>query len=68
MNCFVNTPSNKSLDVGLDLPDIASKNRERASGLRALVGEGGAEVVGREFLSVFTVVVNYPERRIAFLR
>lgn len=30
--------------------------------------EGGAGVVGREFLSVFTVVFNYPERRIAFIR
>jgi hypothetical protein len=30
--------------------------------------EGGAGVVGREFLSVFTVVFNYPERRIAFVR
>jgi hypothetical protein len=30
--------------------------------------EGGAGVVGREFLSVFTVVFNYPERNVAFLR
>lgn len=30
--------------------------------------EGGAGVVGREFLSVFTVVFNYPEKRIAFIR
>ena len=30
--------------------------------------EGGAGVVGREFLSVFTVVFDYPERRIAFIR
>ncbi len=30
--------------------------------------EGGVGNVGREFLSVFTVVFNYPERRIAFLR
>ncbi|MDQ3820127.1 MAG: retropepsin-like domain-containing protein, partial [Acidobacteriota bacterium] len=37
----------------------------RVSGLSR---EGGAGVVGREFLSVFTVVFNYPERRIAFLR
>lgn len=37
----------------------------RVSGLSR---EGGAGVVGREFLSVFTIVFNYPERRIAFLR
>jgi hypothetical protein len=30
--------------------------------------EGGAGVVGREFLSAFKIVFNYPERRIAFLR
>lgn len=30
--------------------------------------EGGAGVVGREFLSGFTVVFNYPEKRIAFVR
>ncbi|HEX8128424.1 MAG TPA: retropepsin-like aspartic protease, partial [Pyrinomonadaceae bacterium] len=30
--------------------------------------EGGAGVVGREFLSPFTVVFNYPARRIAFVR
>jgi hypothetical protein len=30
--------------------------------------EGGAGVVGREFLSVFTIVFNYPERRIALIR
>ena len=37
----------------------------RVSGLSR---EGGAGVVGREFLSVFTIVFNYPERRIAFIR
>lgn len=37
----------------------------RVSGLSR---EGGAGVVGREFLSVFTVVFNYPARHIAFLR
>ncbi|MGH9948578.1 MAG: retropepsin-like aspartic protease, partial [Pyrinomonadaceae bacterium] len=37
----------------------------RVSGLSR---EGGAGVVGREFLSVFTVIFNYPERRIAFIR
>lgn len=37
----------------------------RVSGLSR---EGGAGVVGREFLSVFTVVFNYPERRVAFTR
>ena len=30
--------------------------------------EGGAGVVGREFLSPFTIVFNYPARRIAFIR
>ena len=30
--------------------------------------EGGAGVVGRDFLRDLTVVFNYPERRIAFLR
>jgi hypothetical protein len=37
----------------------------RVSGLSR---EGGAGVVGREFLSVFTIVFNYPARRIAFIR
>ena len=37
----------------------------RVSGLSR---EGGAGVVGREFLSVFKIVFNYPERRIAFVR
>ena len=37
----------------------------RVSGLSR---EGGAGVVGREFLSVFTVVFNYPERRVAFIQ
>jgi hypothetical protein len=37
----------------------------RVSGLSR---EGGAGVVGREFLSVFTIVFNYPQRRVAFLR
>jgi hypothetical protein len=30
--------------------------------------EGGAGVVGREFLSVFKIVFDYPDRRIAFIR
>jgi hypothetical protein len=30
--------------------------------------EGGAGVIGREFLSVFTIIFNYPERRIAFTK
>lgn len=30
--------------------------------------EGGAGVVGREFLSTFTIVFNYPARHIAFIR
>jgi hypothetical protein len=30
--------------------------------------EGGAGVVGREFLAPFTIVFNYPQRRIAFLK
>jgi len=30
--------------------------------------EGGAGVIGREFLSPFTIVFNYPARRIAFIR
>ena len=37
----------------------------RVSGLSR---EGGAGVVGREFLSAFTIVFNYPARRIAFVR
>ena len=37
----------------------------RVSGLSR---EGGAGVVGREFLSAFTIVFDYPERRIAFVR
>jgi hypothetical protein len=30
--------------------------------------EGGAGVVGREFLSVFRIVFDYPRRRVAFIR
>lgn len=44
------------------------KNPEAGFRVSGLSREGGAGVVGREFLSVFTVVFNYPERRIAFLR
>lgn len=36
--------------------------------IAGLSREGGAGVVGREFLSVFRIVFNYPERRIAFTR
>lgn len=44
------------------------KNPRAGFRVSGLSREGGAGVVGREFLSVFTVVFNYPERRIAFLR
>jgi hypothetical protein len=30
--------------------------------------EGGAGVVGREFLAPFKIVFDYPDRRIAFIR
>jgi len=30
--------------------------------------EGVAGVIGREFMKPFTIVFNYPERRIAFIR
>jgi hypothetical protein len=30
--------------------------------------EGVAGVVGREFMKPFTIVFNYPERRVAFIR
>ena len=36
--------------------------------IAGLSREGGAGVVGREFLSVFTIVFSYPEKRIAFIR
>jgi hypothetical protein len=36
--------------------------------VEGLSREGGAGVVGREFLSVFTIIFNYPEKRIAFIR
>ncbi len=43
-------------------------NPEAGFRVSGLSREGGAGVVGREFLSVFTVVFNYPEKRIAFIR
>ena len=36
--------------------------------IAGLSREGGAGVIGREFLSVFTIVFNYPDRRIAFIK
>jgi len=36
--------------------------------IAGLSREGGAGVVGREFLSAFTIVFNYPARRIAFIQ
>ena len=51
-----------------ELAGYRFKNPRAGFRVSGLSREGGAGVVGREFLSVFTVVFNYPERRIAFVR
>ena len=51
-----------------ELAGYKFKNPEVGFRVSGLSREGGAGVVGRELLSVFTVVFNYPERRIAFIR
>lgn len=51
-----------------ELAGYRFKNQQAGFRVEGLSREGGAGVVGREFLSVFTVVFNYPERSIAFLR
>jgi hypothetical protein len=51
--------------------DLAGMRFERPKvgfRVKGLSREGGAGVVGREFLSPFTIVFNYPARRIAFIR
>lgn len=51
-----------------ELAGYRFKNPQATFRVSGLSREGGAGVVGREFLSVFTIVFNYPERRIAFIR
>lgn len=51
-----------------ELAGVRFKNPKVGFRVAGLSREGGAGVVGREFLSPFTIVFNYPERRIAFIR
>ncbi|MGA9998396.1 MAG: retropepsin-like aspartic protease [Pyrinomonadaceae bacterium] len=44
------------------------KNPTAGFRMEGMSREGGAGVVGRDFLRDFTIVFNYPERRIAFIR
>jgi hypothetical protein len=51
-----------------ELAGYRFKNPEASFRVAGLSREGGAGVVGREFLSVFKIVFDYPDRRIAFIR
>lgn len=51
-----------------ELAGMRFRNPKAGFRVAGLSREGGAGVVGREFLSAFTIIFNYPERRIAFLR
>jgi hypothetical protein len=51
-----------------ELAGYKFKNPEASFRVAGLSREGGAGVVGREFLSVFKIVFDYPDRRIAFIR
>ncbi|HLL73516.1 MAG TPA: aspartyl protease family protein [Pyrinomonadaceae bacterium] len=51
-----------------ELAGVRFKNPKAGFRVVGLSREGGAGVVGREFLSSLTIVFNYPERRIAFIR
>jgi hypothetical protein len=51
-----------------ELAGYKFKNPEAGFRVAGMSREGGAGVVGREFLSVFKIVFDYPDRRIAFIR
>jgi hypothetical protein len=51
-----------------ELAGYKFNNPEASFRVAGLSREGGAGVVGREFLSVFKIVFDYPDRRIAFIR
>ena len=51
-----------------ELAGYRFKNPEASFRVAGLSREGGAGVIGREFLSVFKIVFDYPDRRIAFIR
>ncbi|MEA2172685.1 MAG: hypothetical protein QOD00_277 [Blastocatellia bacterium] len=51
-----------------ELAGYRFKNPEAGFRVAGLSREGGAGVVGREFLSVFKIVFDYPDRRVAFVR
>ncbi|MDX6269689.1 MAG: hypothetical protein QOD28_912 [Acidobacteriota bacterium] len=51
-----------------ELAGVRFKQPQVGFRVAGLSREGGAGVVGREFLSPFTIVFNYPARRIAFIR
>ncbi|MDQ1590274.1 MAG: hypothetical protein QOG71_901 [Pyrinomonadaceae bacterium] len=51
-----------------ELAGVKFKQPQVGFRVAGLSREGGAGVVGREFLSPFTIVFNYPARRIAFIR
>ncbi|HEY9403205.1 MAG TPA: retropepsin-like aspartic protease [Pyrinomonadaceae bacterium] len=51
-----------------DLAGVRFRNPRVGFRIAGHSREGGAGVVGREFLSPFTIVFNYPARRIAFIR
>jgi hypothetical protein len=51
-----------------DLAGHTFNNLQAEFRVSGLSREGGAGVVSREFLSVFTIVFNYPERCVAFVR
>jgi hypothetical protein len=51
-----------------ELAGYRFKNPEASFRVAGFSREGGAGVIGREFLSVFKIVFDYPDRRIAFIR
>lgn len=51
-----------------ELAGYRFKNPSAGFRVAGLSREGGAGVVGREFLSVFKIVFDYPDKRIAFIR
>ncbi|HEV2802077.1 MAG TPA: retropepsin-like aspartic protease [Pyrinomonadaceae bacterium] len=51
-----------------ELAGVRFKQPRAGFRVAGLSREGGAGVVGREFLAPFTIVFNYPARRIAFLK
>jgi len=51
-----------------ELAGVRFKNPQVGFRVAGYSREGGAGVVGREFLSPFTIIFNYPARRIAFVK